>query len=206
VKSLAVVIAAGLLAAGNAARGEESESRPWSISATAYAYFVPDEPDFVMAIVPADVRLLHVEARYNYEGVRSGSAFIGVNARWGHDFKLVFTPMFGGVVGVVDGVVPALRLTATWWKLELTTESEYVVDLGDSDASFYYNWTELGILPLDWLRAGVVIQRNKVFHNQLDIQRGLFLSGTFRFATLTLYELNLFWTTPTWVIAMGLTF
>jgi hypothetical protein len=192
-------------AAGAADAGDE---RPWSIAANAYAYFIPEESDFVMAVVPADVRLLHVEARYNYEAIRSGSAFVGVNVgvRWGEGFKLALTPMFGGVAGELDGVIPALRFTVTWWKLELTSESEVVIDLDDNGDSFFYNWSELGIAPVDWLHTGVVIQRNRELHTPLDVQRGLFVAGTFRSATLTLYELNLFWTTPTWIVALSVAF
>ena len=207
-KSFVPVVVAGALAAatGTAAASDETDERPWSISATAYAYVVPDEPDFILAIVPADVRLLHLEARYNYEAQRSGSAFIGLNAPWGEKVKLVFTPMFGGVAGDLDGLIPALRLQLAWWKLDLFSESEIVFSLDDSGESFFYNWSELGILPVPWLRTGIVAQRTRVYQTPLDTQRGLFVSGTYRFLTLTLYEFNLGWTTPTWVVALGAAF
>jgi hypothetical protein len=199
---LALVIGANSPAVAD----ERAEGRPWSVGASTYAYFVPDAPDFIMAIVPIDIRLLHLEGRYNYEAPRSGSVFIGANVRVGEKVKLALTPMFGGVAGDLDGVIPALRFTLTWWKVELTSESEYVFDLDASESSFFYNWSELGIYPLPWLRAGVVIQRSLVFQNDLDIQRGLLVSGTYRFITLTLYELNILWTTPTWVLAMAVSF
>lgn len=185
---------------------ERAEGRPWSIGASTYAYFVPDAPDFIMAIVPVDIRLLHLEGRYNYEAPHSGSAFIGANIRVGERVRLALTPMFGGVAGDLDGVIPALRFTLSWWKLELTSESEYVFDLDASESSFFYNWSELGIYPLAWLRTGVVIQRSLVFQNDLAVQRGLFVSGSYRFVTLTLYELNLPWTAATWVLAMAVSF
>ena len=191
---------------GAAVADDGTAERPWSVGASTYAYFVPDAPDFIMAIVPVDIRLLHLEGRYNYEAPRSGSAFIGANIRVGEKVRLALTPMFGGVAGELDGVIPALRLTLRWWKLELTSESEYVFDLDASESSFFYNWSELGIYPLEWLRAGVVIQRSLVFQNDLAVQRGLFVSGTYRFVTLTLYELNLLWTTATWVLAMSVSF
>ena len=56
---------------------------------------------------------------------------------------------------------------------------------------------------MTWLRTGVVAQRTRVYHTPLDTQRGLFVSGTYRFLTLTLYEFNLGWTTPTWVVALS---
>jgi hypothetical protein len=204
-KAFLPVFVAGALAvaSGGRAGAAEQDERPWSISASAYAYFVPDEPNFEMGIGTADVRRLHVEVRYNYEQRHSGSAFIGLNARWDEKVKVVVTPMFGGVAGDLDGLIPALRLTLAWWKLDLYSESEIVFALADGGDSFFYNWSELGILPVTWLRAGIVAQRTRVYHTPLDTQRGLFVSGTYRFLTLTVYEFNLGWTTPTWVVAMS---
>ena len=184
----------------------EPEDRPWTISASTYGFFVPDAPDFIMAIVPLDVGLLHVEGRYNYEALRAGSGFVGLNARWGEELKLVFTPMFGGVAGDLDGLIPALRLTVSWWKLELYSESEIVFVLHENGSTFFYNWSELGLYPVSWLRVGAVIERTHVYQTPLDTQRGAFASGTFRFATLTLTSSTSGWTTPTWVLAMTLTF
>ena len=47
----------------------------WEIGATAYGYSVPDQPDFVMLVAPADVQWFHLEGRYNYEGLDTGSMF-----------------------------------------------------------------------------------------------------------------------------------
>ena len=159
-----------------------------------------------MVLVPVDLRRLHVEVRYNYEARHSSSAFAGVNAAWGESLKLAVTPMIGGVFGDLDGLVPALRWTLAWWKLDLFSESEYVVDLGDASQSFFYDWSELGFSPVAWLRLGAAIQRTRVFMTSLDIQRGLFVGVTVRFLTLTLYEFNLGWTTPVWVGAASVSF
>jgi hypothetical protein len=202
------VVAVGLLvtANGGAAAVADSDERPAKITATALAYLVPEHEDFVMVIAPVDVRRLHVEGRYNYEALRSGSVFAGVNASWGDRLKLKLTPMIGGVFGELDGLVPALRLSLAWWKLDLYSESEVVVDLDDPGASFFYDWSELGFSPLAWLRFGAVIQRSRVFLMPRDFQRGLFVAATIRFVTLSVYEFNLGWTTPTWVFALGVSF
>ena len=113
-------------------------------SASTYGFFVPDAPDFIMAIVPLDVGLLHVEGRYNYEAQHAGSGFVGLNPRW-EKSELVFTPMFGGVAGDLDGLIPALRLTVNWWKLELYSESEIVFVLRRERIELLYNWSELGV-------------------------------------------------------------
>jgi len=200
-----LVICACIAAAGPATAADEGE-RSWTASATAYAYFVPEAPDFVMLIVPVQIGRVHVEARYDYEALHSGSGFVGLDAEWGRQVKLHVSPMIGAVVGDLDGWVPALRWTLHWWKLDVFSESEVVFDLADPGDSFFYNWSELGISPLGWLRGGIALQRNRVFQTPLDIQRGLFVSATFRRVTVSLYEFNLFWTTPTWVAGLSVTY
>ncbi len=199
----------GLLAlttAGGAVRADDAEERPWKATVSAYLFVVPDQENYPMLMAPVDIRWFHVEARYNYEALRSGSAFAGVHGGWGEELKLKVTPMIGGVFGALDGLVPALRWTLSWWKLDLFSESEVVVDFADGIDSFFYNWSELGFTPLDWLRFGAAIQRTRVVMTSLDFQRGLFVSTTIRFVTVSLYEFNLGWTTPTWVGAVSATF
>jgi len=199
----------GLLAfttAGGAPRAGETEERPWKATVNANLYVVPDQDNFFMLTAPVDIRWFHVEARYNYEALRSGSAFAGLNAGWGEALTLKVTPMIGVVFGALDGLVPALRWELAWWKLDLYSESEIVVDFDDASASFFYNWSELGLSPLDWLRFGAAIQRTRVVMTTLDFQRGLFVSMTIRFITVSLYEFNLGWTTPTWVGTVSATF
>jgi hypothetical protein len=203
---IGAVVAALSGPAATAASAPDGREDSWRMGVNVYAYVIPDQPDFAMAILPVDFRRLHLEVRYNYEAVGSFSAFAGANGTWGDRLKLTVTPMFGGVVGEVRGLVPALRLTLAWWKLDLFSESEYVVDLDAGDASFFYQWAELGLSPFAWLRLGAVAQRSRVFHTPLDVQRGLFAGVTVRFLTVTLYELNAGWTTPTWVVAASLNF
>ena len=199
----------GLLALATArgpARAAETEQRPWTATVNAYLFVVPEQENFFMLTAPVAIRWLHVEARYNYEALRSGSAFAGINAGWGEALRLKLTPMIGGVFGALDGLVPALRWTLTWWKLDINSESEVVIDFDDTSDSFFYHWSELGFTPLEWLRFGAVIQRSRVLMTSLDFQRGLFVAATIRFVTVSLYEFNLGWATPTWVGVVSATF
>ena len=197
------LVAASLLATAGTPVVEERE-RPWKATATAFLYVVRDQPNFLMVTAPADIhRWFHVEARYNYEALDSGSTFVGVNGAWGSDLRLRLTPMVGGVFGSLSGVVPALRVTLAWWKLDLYSESEVVVTFGEGIDDFFYNWSELGFSPLHWLRAGAVLQRSRIFTMPEEIQRGLFVAVTIKSLTVSLYEFNLGWTTPTWVVAFG---
>ena len=159
-----------------------------------------------MVVATADVRWFHLEGRYNYEALDTGSLFAGFDAAWGDRVKLVVTPMLGVAFGALDGLVPAVRFTLAWWKLDLFTESELVIDVDDPGATFVYAWSELGLSPLSWLRVGAVAQRNRILETPLEIERGLLVGVTFKFATVTFYELNAGWTDPTYILSLGLAY
>jgi hypothetical protein len=101
-----------------------------SFSSSAYTYIVPDSREYVQPTLTANHGWLHLEARYNYEGLETGSAWIGYNFSVGEKVSLEFTPMLGGVFGDVTGVAPGYKYTLSWWKLQLYSEGEYVFDTG----------------------------------------------------------------------------
>lgn len=159
-------------ASGGGQNADAAQPR-WSVHASAAAYFIPDDDDYVQPTVTADRGALHLESRYQYEDRRSLSAFAGWNLEFGDTVKFEVTPMLGGVFGRTDGVIPALELGVTWQRLEFSTEGEYVIDLGDTSNRFLYNWSELSVWAAEWLRAGIVTQRTRVYDTPRDIQRGL---------------------------------
>ena len=137
---------------------------------------MPDSRNYVQPTVTADRQWLHLEARYNYEDLDTGSAWVGYNFSVGEKLSLDFTPMLGGVFGNTTGIAPGYRGTLSWWKLVLYSEGEYVFDTGDRSASFFYNWSELSFSPVEWFRFGLVAQRTRAYESDRDIQRG-FLVG-----------------------------
>jgi hypothetical protein len=201
-KGLAAVALGVSMAVAAPARAAPSDPAE-RISATGYGYVVPDAPNYLMGIASADLAWLHLEGRYNYEALRTGSAFGGLDLGWGQQLRLNLTPMVGGVFGRTNGIAPALRFTINWWRVDLFSESEVVIPFGSGSRSFYYNWSELGLsLPLG-IRVGGAVQRNLVFQTSLAIQRGLFAGlrlGPFNF---TVYEFNWGWLSPTFVVALG---
>jgi len=178
---------------------ESEGAKEWAFSAMVSGYQVPGDRLYPQPTVTADRGRLHLEARYNYEDIHSGSAWVGYNLGGGDKVAWELTPMIGGVFGDLTGLVPALRWTLRWWKLDVFSESEIVVDPTHTADTFFYDWSEVGFSPLSWLRLGAAIQHSLVFKTPLDIQRGLFVGVTVRFVTVTVYEFNAGWTTPTWV-------
>ena len=154
-------------------RGDERDARPeaadekaWSFSALRLHLHRARRPRYVQPTVTADRDWLHLEARYNYEALDTGSAWVGYNFSGGEKLAWEFTPMLGGVFGDTTGIAPGYKGSLGWWKLELYSEGEYVFDTGDSSDSFFYNWSELTLAPVDWFRFGLVTQRTRAVPNR----------------------------------------
>jgi len=177
----------------------------WSFGAAAYTYIVPDDSNYGQPTFTADRGRLHLEARYNYEALETASAWIGYNFS-GDRLAWEFTPMLGGVFGDTNGIAPGYKGSLEWWKLGLSSEGEYVFDAGDSSDSFFYNWSELTLAPVDRFRFGLVTQRTRVYQTDRDIQRGLLAGFSFKRVDVAGYVFNPDDDKPTFVLAVALTF
>ena len=82
---------------------------------------MPDSRDYVNPTFTADHQWLHLEARYNYEALDTGSLWVGYNLSFGHSLLLDVTPMLGGVFGDLTGVAPGYELSLSWRRLSLST-------------------------------------------------------------------------------------
>ncbi len=168
----------------------DKSEKSWSSSVSVYTYFVPDDRDYVQPTITADRGWLHLEARYNYEDLDTGSVWVGYNFSGGEKIAWEFTPMLGGVFGNTTGIAPGYKGSVSWWKLELYSEGEYVADTRDSSGSFFYNWSELTVSPTDWLRIGLVTQRTHLYETDRDIQRGFLVGFSLKHMDLTTYLFN----------------
>ena len=184
---------------------ETETEKSWSFSASAYTYLVPDDRDYVQPTLTFDRKWLHVEARYNYESLDTGSVWLGYNFSGGEKLAWEFTPMLGGVFGETRGIAPGYKGSLSWWKLELYSEGEYIFDAGDSSENFFYTWSELSLAPVEWFRFGVAVQRTKLYETDFDVQRGFLVGFSFKRLDLTTYVFNPD-DKPTFVFAVGLRF
>jgi len=184
----------------------EANEKAWSFSLSATTYVVPDSQDYVQPTFTADRGWLHLEARYNYENLHTGSLWLGYNFSGGKKLEWEFTPMLGGIFGDTTGIAPGYKFSVTYWKFELSSEGEFVFDTRDKEGSFFYNWSELSISPVDWFRFGLVGQRTRAYRSDVDIQRGLLVGFSHKRIDFTTYVFNLDHGKPTWVFAVGVSF
>ncbi len=185
---------------------EPSEGPAWEFQASVYGYFPAEDTDYGQPTVMADRGALHLEARYNYEGIGTGSAWVGWNFGFGDSLRLDATLMAGGVFGDTTGVAPGYELTLSWGPLELYSEGEWVFDTDNSDDDFFYNWAQLGYSPWDWLTVGFASQRTRAYQTSLDVQRGPFVGFTWRSLTLTVFVFNADAEPPTIVSSLAVSF
>jgi hypothetical protein len=186
-------------------RTNDSEDQ-WSFNASIYGYIVPESKDYVNPNFVANHGWLHLEARYNYEALYTGSLWAGYNFSTGETVAFEFTPMLGGIFGDLNGIAPGYNLSLSYKRFSLSSQSEYVFDTEDSSGNFFYTWSELTYSPWDWLHAGVVTQRTKAYKSDLDIQRGFLVGVSYKRIDLTAYVFNLGWTDPTIVLSAAVNF
>jgi hypothetical protein len=177
-------------ASGALAESAEAEPDQWSFYVSAFAYFPPESQDYVSPVLTADRGPLHLEARYNYEALSTGSLWAGYNFSAGTELVCEATAMVGAVFGDTAGVAPGYRLSLAYSSFEFSSEGEYLFDSRDQAESFFYTWTELSYSPSDWFRTGLVGQRTRAYKTELDIQRGLLAGFTYKDWDFTIYLFN----------------
>jgi hypothetical protein len=169
-------------------------------------YYVPNGQSYASPTFTADHDTLHLEARYNYEGLRTGSLWVGYNLTVGKKLVLEATPMVGGVFGNVNGIAPGLEFTATYKKVQLFSANEYIFDTNAKAGNLFYTWTQLTYSPVPWFEAGYVTQRTRAYQTALDIQRGLLIQFTHKKATFSTQIFNPGETDPVLVFSLGYSF
>jgi hypothetical protein len=188
-----VALVAALAGAGSlAAQAGPAEAQPeWELSAAGY-WFILAEDDVLLPILYADLGVLHLEARYNYEDLETGSLFAGRTFALGREEWLSLTPMAGVAIGRMDGVVPGLELEAIVGPLEVSSELEYVLDLAGSDGNFFYIWSEASVRPAEPVRFGLAGQRLRTSESGLELDRGVVAGISWQGVSLDVYAFNPF--------------
>jgi len=184
---------------------KDSSQASWSFSATGYYYIVPDD-NSISFVGYADHKKLHLESRYNYEDIHTGSAFAGWRFETNGNFQFGATPMMGIVFGNTNGIAPGIELDATYKIFDYYSETEYVIDFSGKENNFFYVWGELAISPTDALRTGISYQRTRLYQTDRDVQRGVFAQYSFWKLTAGVYYFNPFSNSGFVIVSVGIDF
>ncbi len=170
--------------------GQQSDSSStWSHDIEGWLYLVPNATTF-SPIYTADKDWLHLEAHYNYEDLKTFSAWFGYNFNGGNKFSWTITPMAGVVIGNLNGLAPGLETNFDFAGFNLNSTSQYVFDFSEKQLDYYYNWTDFTFSPFDWLFFGGSLQRTRLYEGSLEVQRGALLGFSFRWFDLSGYWYN----------------
>jgi hypothetical protein len=135
---------------------------------------------------------LYTEMRYNYEELRTASAYIGKNFSSEAGLSYAITPMIGIVMGDFNGGSIALKTELEHKDLFLSMESQYTVSKAGVEDNFFFNWTELGYQPLSWFYAGVSVQATKIYKTKLLAEQGFFAAFVIKKFTIPVYVFSPF--------------
>ncbi len=190
--ALAALLVACAAAPDSASAGDEATAAAeatalvWGPSITVY---IPSQQQqaYVQPTLTVDRGPLHLEGRYNYEALKTGSAWLGWNLAFGEEWKVGITPMVGGVFGEVLGVAPGFAFTLGWGPLALWCQGEYVFDLREASQSDAYVWSEFSVTGPEWLRVGLALQRTRVFETSTEFQGGPLVGFFFWKLSATVY-------------------
>jgi hypothetical protein len=185
---------------------DETAEDEWECSLSISTYLVQNGRDYANPILVADRGWLHLEARYNYEAIKTGSLWLGYNFSFGKKLAFEATPMFGGVFGDITGIAPGYTISISYEPIEFFTQGEYFFDAGDRSENFFYSWSELSCSPVTWFRAGIVIDRTRALGSNFDIRRGPLVGFRYKKIDFTTYWLSPGSRDSTFIFAVALNF
>jgi hypothetical protein len=171
---------------------EEKTENSWEFSLSTLTYFQQHARDYVNPNFTADHGWLHLEARYNYEALKTGSFWVGYNFERGKNLKLEIKPMVGGVFGDSTGIAPGYNISLSYQQFELSAQGEYFFDASKRANDFFYDWAEGSCSPTKWLRVGIVIERTQVLGADSDVRRGPFIG----FKRDDKFDFTTYWLSP----------
>ena len=169
---------------------DETAESEWECSLSTSTYLVQNGRDYVNPNLVADRGWLHLEARYNYEAIKTGSLWLGYNFSFGKKLAFEATPMFGGVFGDITGIAPGYTISISYQPIEFFTQGEYFFDAGNRSGNFFYTWSELSCAAVTWFRAGIVIDRTRALGSNFEIRRGPLVGFKYKKVDFTTYWLS----------------
>ena len=195
-----------------AKKSAASAAPEWDYNLTVDGYVIPDGTSYVDPLFTADRNWIHLEARYNYENLHTGSLWAGYNfsrgdVEAGSKWELDITPMIGGVFGRTTGIAPGLEVSLKYRKkIEASINNEYVFDTTRKSGNFYYSWPQLTYSPLEWLHVGGVAQHTVPYQGPANVQRGFLVGFSHGKWEYTTYVFNPGMAGTTVVLELGVSF
>ena len=159
----------------------------WSVGL--YVNFVPDIT-YLLPTAAMSWGRHYAEARYQYEDLSTASLWYGRSFAGGEALTWWIAPMAGVAFGRTNGLAPGLVVELGWRRFSFSTSAEYLFDLEDEDASFFYAWSEWIVEVHPAFSTGITFERSRPRDTDLTLNTGLTLYSSVRKVTLSGYAFN----------------
>jgi hypothetical protein len=129
-----------------------------------YAYLQKGESPTFVPIVHIQNKKWYGEARYNYEELKTFSAYVGKifsGDEGSHSYAII--PVIGIVMGKFKGGSVGLDVTFNDGDFFFCSQSQYTFSKSERYQNFMYSWSELGYEPSKWFYAGLALQHTQLF-------------------------------------------
>lgn len=155
---------------------EKNDSIPnnnsWDFNAQLYLTITSDNL-VAMPVFNMTKNHLYLQSRFNYESAETYSLSAGYLFNGGDKFSYEITPMMGIMLGKQYGFLPEISINLSYRNFNLSSDSEYQINLKHPKLNYISTWNEFTFYPKDWLYAGISVQRSRIFNTYLDVQKGI---------------------------------
>jgi len=132
------------------------------------------------------------EARYNYDEKNTFSLLGGKTFSGEKKMNWSITPMIGIAFGEMNGYTMGINFSAEINHFFFNTQSQYTITTTSKYNNYFFNWSELGYQPLNWLYGGISIQHTMVSQEKGLMEPGVLLGITVKNVSFPFYLFNTF--------------
>ncbi len=112
----------------------------------------------------------YAEARYNYDENNTFSLLGGRSFQLDKNGFSSIVPMIGISFGDFEGITVAANYTYERGFFFFNSQSQYTFSTNSTYQNFFFNWSEIGIQPKNWIFGGLSVQyiKEQSYKNRVD--------------------------------------
>lgn len=143
------------------------------------------------AIVPIlhfqDNKGWYAEARYNYDESNTFSILGGRSFHLDKNDYSSIVPMIGLSFGDFEGITIAGNFTYERGLFFFNSQNQYTFSTNSKDPHFFFNWSEIGFQPKNWIFGGLSFQYIKEMPYKGSIDPGIVLGFNWKSISFPMY-------------------
>lgn len=143
------------------------------------------------AIVPIlhfqDNKGWYAEARYNYDESNTFSLLGGHSFHLDKNGYTSIVPMIGISFGDFEGITVAGNFTYEKGLFFFNSQSQYTFSANHKNPDFFFNWSEIGIQPKNWIFGGLSVQYIKESSFKSRVDAGFVIGFNWKSVSFPMY-------------------